>query len=372
MYSLLDAAALVATAPLDLSNHEQAPDFTALSFYKIFGFPDLGALIVRKASASVLSRRRYFGGGTVDMVINAKNALTGTDNWFARKATSLHEMLEDGTPPFHSIIALDVALRTHKKLFASMESVSMHAGKLAKSLHQQLLGLSHANGMRVCVIYNCPSSTYNDTKTQGPTIAFGIQNSRGGWIGKSDSEALAILNNIQIRTGGLCNPGGIATYLDMSPYEMYENFREGLRCGNELDELNGKPTGVIRVSLGAMSSTEDVLKLMDFMQLFVDRECRAPYGIGFAEQEEKVQNNPTCDLAKSSTSECVVRILTVSAQLKCPVAACVKQFESRQELTKHLPYHKASGKQKKGRLGSQGFAQRCFLSSRPKASPLHG
>lgn len=38
-YTLLDAAALVSTAPLDLSDYQTAPDFTALSFYKIFGYP---------------------------------------------------------------------------------------------------------------------------------------------------------------------------------------------------------------------------------------------------------------------------------------------------------------------------------------------
>ena len=47
-YTLLDAAALASTAELDLSNPADAPDFVALSFYKIFGFPDLGALIVRR------------------------------------------------------------------------------------------------------------------------------------------------------------------------------------------------------------------------------------------------------------------------------------------------------------------------------------
>ncbi len=74
VYVLLDAAAYVATAQLDLSDADNAPDFTALSFYKIFEFPDLGALIVRKSSAHVLSERQYFGGGTVEMVINGTNS----------------------------------------------------------------------------------------------------------------------------------------------------------------------------------------------------------------------------------------------------------------------------------------------------------
>lgn len=60
-YSLLDAASLVTTTPLDLSDSSTAPDFTVLSFYKIFGFPDLGALIVRRSSADILRTRRYFG-----------------------------------------------------------------------------------------------------------------------------------------------------------------------------------------------------------------------------------------------------------------------------------------------------------------------
>jgi molybdenum cofactor sulfurtransferase len=43
---LLDAAALVSSASLDLSQYQ--PDFVTLSFYKIFGFPTgIGALIVK-------------------------------------------------------------------------------------------------------------------------------------------------------------------------------------------------------------------------------------------------------------------------------------------------------------------------------------
>ena len=51
VFTLLDGASLVSTAPLNLGPASSAPDFTALSFYKIFGFPDLGALIVRKSAA---------------------------------------------------------------------------------------------------------------------------------------------------------------------------------------------------------------------------------------------------------------------------------------------------------------------------------
>lgn len=68
---LLDAAAYVSTSQLDLSKHE--PDFVALSFYKIFGFPTgLGALLVRNSSEAVLDKKKYFGGGTVDVVLSSE------------------------------------------------------------------------------------------------------------------------------------------------------------------------------------------------------------------------------------------------------------------------------------------------------------
>src|SRR5204862_4005701 len=99
-----DAAAYATTAQLDLSNARIAPDFTALSLYKIFGFPDLGALIVRKDSGHILEQRRYFGGGTVDMVICIR------DKWHSKKVERLHEKMEDGRLPSHHIIAIDSAL----------------------------------------------------------------------------------------------------------------------------------------------------------------------------------------------------------------------------------------------------------------------
>lgn len=130
LYTLLDAAALVSTSPLDLSNPSLAPDFTVLSFYKIFGFPDLGALIVRKEAGHALEGRQYFGGGTVELVACLQ------EQWHIKKQTTLAEQLEDGTLPVHSIIALDSALNVHTRLFKSMEHVSSHTAYLAKQLYK--------------------------------------------------------------------------------------------------------------------------------------------------------------------------------------------------------------------------------------------
>ncbi|KAJ6081402.1 hypothetical protein N7499_006276 [Penicillium canescens] len=259
VFTLLDAASFLSTAPLDLSDAATAPDFTALSFYKIFGFPDLGALVVRKSTASVLERRKFFGGGTVDMVI-ASGA-----QWHAKKETSIHERLEDGTLPFHSIIALDAALKTHKRLYGSMTNISSHTGFLAQRVYDRLSALRHFNGMKVCEVYQ---SSYGNPTLQGPIIAFNMRNSHGEWIPKSEVEKLATAHNIQLRSGSVCNPGGTAMSLGWEGEELRRHYATGLRCGDDHDVLDGRPTGILRVSLGAMSNLKDTDSLTEFVEEF--------------------------------------------------------------------------------------------------------
>lgn len=265
VFTLLDAAAFVATSPLDLSNSDTAPDFTVLSFYKMFGFPDLGGLIVRRQAAPIFQSRRYFGGGTVDMVVCLK------EQWHAPKLQALHESLEDGTLPVHSIIALDSALDVHRQLFGSMKDVSSHTSFLSRRLRGGLTTLKHGNGQPVCVMYSQPSSTSrgsNFSVRNGPVVAFNLQNHLGTWISLAEFEKLAVLKRFHVRTGGLCNPGGIAHALGLEPWEMKRNFSAGFRCGTDNDIMNGKPTGVIRVSLGAMSTVSDVDKFVAFVAEF--------------------------------------------------------------------------------------------------------
>lgn len=261
-YSLLDAASLVSSSALDLSCAETAPDFTVLSFYKIFGFPDLGALIVRRDAEDAFDKRKYFGGGTVDMVVCVK------EQWHAPKTQSLHERLEDGTLPIHNIIALDAAMDTHARLFGSMADVAAHTSFLAKRMYDGLLSIRHGDGKPVCTLYS-PDPHITST---GPIVAFNIRNSLGAWISLSEIEKLATLRGFHIRTGGVCNPGGISSALGLEPWEMRKNFSSGFRCGTDNDIMTGKPTGVVRVSLGAMSTISDVDLFVNFIsEFYVDQ-----------------------------------------------------------------------------------------------------
>ena len=289
-YTMLDAAAYCTTGQVDLSNPDTAPDFVALSLHKIFGFPDLGALVVRKSAGDVFKNRKYFGGGTVEMVTVIR------EEWVSRKETVLHEQLEDGTLPFHQIVALDYAMNVHAELYGCMTNITQHTCALAANLYKRLRALRHAGGLPVCEIYQDPKAQYGNSKTQGPTVAFNIRNSQGGWVGKSDVEGLAVARNIHLRTGGVCNPGGIANFCALEQWEMRRNFSEGMRCGDNLDILGGKPTGVVRVSLGAMSTQRDVDNFIEFVEAtLVETELDAsPYQPSKVATDSKAESTVEC------------------------------------------------------------------------------
>lgn len=204
-YTLLTAvcaASYLTSARLDLSDPANSPDFIALSFYKIFGFPTgLGALIVRKSSSGVLRQRRYFGGGTVDQV----TVIGGQTH--AIKDTSLHDRLEDGTLPFHLIASLKHAIDVQRRLFISAQLISSHTAGIIRWLYESMDRLRHKNGNRVVELHKDSYGTYGDAVTQGPIIAFSILKGDGTYVGKSQFERLANECAIQIRTGGVCNPG---------------------------------------------------------------------------------------------------------------------------------------------------------------------
>ena len=266
-YTLLDVAALVATAPLDLSDADDAPDFTILSFYKMFGFPEIGAVIVRKAAAHLLQYRGFFGGGTVDMVTCLQ------EQWHVTKASSISAALEDGTLPVHSIRALEIAIQVHKQIYGSFDAIARHTHDLTRLLYSELGALRHENSQPVCKIY----SPQVDAHKQGPTVAFNIMDAHGRFVSCTEVERLAGLHDIHVRTGGLCNPGGVAHTLCLSPQDLNRSRSAGFKCGSERDIIDGRPMGMIRASLGPMSSKRDIERFVGFVQdLFVESNVFQP------------------------------------------------------------------------------------------------
>jgi molybdenum cofactor sulfurtransferase len=97
---LLDCAAFAPTSRLGVSAWE--PDFVAVSFYKMFGYPTgLGALIARRRTLERL-RRPWFSGGTV-VAANVQGGLV--------VPYSGHAQFEDGTVDYLGIPAVEIGLR---------------------------------------------------------------------------------------------------------------------------------------------------------------------------------------------------------------------------------------------------------------------
>lgn len=256
---LLDAAAFVGTARLDLT--EYPADFVTISFYKMFGYPTgIGALIVKNDAAKLL-RKTYFGGGTVAAALS-------TEQYHVFRS-GISEKFEDGTASFLSIASLKYGLDIIKDL--NIENITSHTHSLIQHLYTEMKGLFHENGKPVCVVYG--DHHLNDSAKQGPILAFNLLRPNGQWVGYNEVEQLATLSNIHLRTGCFCNPGSCHSYLNLSNEEVKKNLEAGHICWDDKDIMNGKPTGAIRISLGYMSNWEDIEIFVEFIKkYFVNSE----------------------------------------------------------------------------------------------------
>ena len=131
---LLDAASFAPTNRLDLSLVK--PDFVAVSFYKIFGYPTgAGCLIAKKTALSKL-RRPWFSGGTI-AVASVRN-----DRHRLQEGA---EAFEDGTVNYLAAPALEIGLGCIGKIGYAVIHSRVEA--LTGWLLQQLTAMRHQNAM---------------------------------------------------------------------------------------------------------------------------------------------------------------------------------------------------------------------------------
>lgn len=102
----------------------------------------------------------------------------------------------------------------------------------------------------------------------GPTVAFNVLRHDGSYVGYAEVGKLAALHRppIQLRTGCCCNPGGCQALLKMSEADVLRAVAAGKQCGDQFDLIDGRPTGLVRASLGKDSIWEDVEHLVAFIE----------------------------------------------------------------------------------------------------------
>jgi selenocysteine lyase/cysteine desulfurase len=241
---LLDAAAYVPANRLDLS--AVLPEFVAVSWYKVFGYPTgVGCLLARRDALARL-RRPWFAGGTV---------------WGASVGGGWHRMLddegafEDGTANFLSVP--DVVTGLDWVGGIGIEVIHQRVSNLTSWLLESIGRLRHSNGVPLVLLYGPATEA-----ARGGTIAFNFLNPAGRLVDERAVARDAAAAGISLRTGCFCNPGAgeraLGAHAGAAP-----------RSSTLDDYLAriGLPTGgAVRVSLGIASTLGDVEAFLDFAE----------------------------------------------------------------------------------------------------------
>jgi molybdenum cofactor sulfurtransferase len=252
-YVLLDAAAYLGTTQLNLT---QTPaDFVVMSFYKIFGFPNLGALAVRNEVVPLL-RKMGFSGGSVVIATCGKDFQVLQPRGCAR--------FEDGTVPFLSIIAVHEGIRILNEL--GIKNISKHTWVVTRELYLRLVSMRHSNGRPVMRIYG--DHAKNDEQRQGSIVTLNFLDPTGGFVGYNEVMKAAAAEQINIRVGCFCNPGACTRANNLDDDQVEEYYNKKTSCHDSIDIINGVPLGAVRVSLGVYTTIEDIEAFVDFVNKY--------------------------------------------------------------------------------------------------------
>jgi len=292
---MLDLAKLACTSPINLKDLD--PDFACVSFYKMFGAPTgLGALFVKRSATNLLLPEqrtikdnttntvcttkpvhRYFGGGSVDVVLSGQDFVVGR-NLGQTSSSVVADMIRPsslaslvhGTVHFRGISALSRGFDELKRL-GGIQQIEQHTHALAKEFVSRLQSLRHGNQRPVVSFHGAWGKEQAGTEgsNPGPVIAFNVYRANGAVVGYNEVSKLAALNNppLQLRTGCFCNPGACQKALKQGDEEIVDHFlTSGHVCGDTVDIVNGKPTGLCRVSFGKDSTWEDLDAFVVFLE----------------------------------------------------------------------------------------------------------
>ena len=246
---LLDAAAYVPTHRLDLS--EVKPDFVAVSWYKVFGYPTgVGCLIARREALARLWRPAFAGGSVYLAGVQA--------DWHTLRPAEAG--FEDGTPAFLQIPDLEAGLEWISGI--GLDQIHLRVMSLTGWLIERLTGLRHRNGEPMARLYG-PANT----RDRGATVTFNLLDPSGQVIDERHVARSSAAAGISIRTGCFCNPGASEAASQLSRQVLRTAARARPKTMDQYVELLGLPSGgALRASLGVASNVADVEHLLTFVE----------------------------------------------------------------------------------------------------------
>jgi molybdenum cofactor sulfurtransferase len=252
---LLDAAAFVPTNRLDLSKVK--PDYVALSFYKMFGWPTgIGVLIARREALAKLERP-WFSGGTILAAFVQRQ-------WYQSAPGAAH--FEDGTVNFLNLPAVEIGLRYLDQI--EIETIHDHAQQLAGALLETLVSLRHPNGAPVVIVYGPPN-----LERRGATVAFNFLHPDGRIVDERYVDLVAHSRNISLRTGCFCNPGAGEVAFTISRETLVGGeFGDAMTLDDYIKAIGLPSGGAIRASLGLATNHADIDRFGEFTRAFIGLE----------------------------------------------------------------------------------------------------
>ncbi|MGY5050352.1 aminotransferase class V-fold PLP-dependent enzyme [Streptomyces sp. 900105755] len=246
---LLDAAAFAPTNVLDLSRHH--PDFTAVSWYKVFGHPTgVGSLIARRAALARL-RRPWFSGGTI-------YAVSAQAQWHVLAADEA--AFEDGTVNFLSLPDVTAGLAWIDGI--GMDRVHAHVTALTGRLLGGLAALRHSDGSPMVRVYGPDRAD----GARGGTVALNVLGADGRVVDERVVTRDSAAHGISLRTGCFCNPGAGEEAFGLPLTRLRSAADTQVGSLDEYLELLELPSaGAVRVSLGISSQPGDIETFLAFV-----------------------------------------------------------------------------------------------------------
>jgi selenocysteine lyase/cysteine desulfurase len=230
---LLDAAAFVPTSRLDLG--VVRPDFVAVSWYKVFGYPTgVGCLLARRETLARL-RRPWFSGGTVT------GASVRDERYQLVEGAAGYE---DGTLNYLSIPDVTTGLDWISGV--GLELITLRVSILADWLVEALGRLKHGNGTPMARLHGPVNGI-----GRGAAVTFSLLDPAGLPVDERIVARDAAAAGISLRTGDFCNPGAAEVALGTRAPRVGPGPLEG---------------GAVRASFGVASALADVEALLDFAE----------------------------------------------------------------------------------------------------------
>ncbi|WP_082001691.1 aminotransferase class V-fold PLP-dependent enzyme [Rahnella aquatilis] len=245
---LLDAAAYVPQSRLDYSVHQ--PDFMALSFYKMFGYPTgSGCLIAKKSSLHKLTPHSFAGGS----VCFYSGPWSPTERLLYRDEGRRFEV---GTPNYASFHTIAQGFQFLSQL--GLEEIGGRSAALARWLERQLSELRHNTQLAtpLCHVYGLSAGN------KGATVMLNFYDCYNAifphLLIRQALESFGII----VRNGCFCNLGAVqqATYTTASAEHCELDKTDKILDCDAFDDqvLNKGHCGAIRVSFGLGSNFRDV------------------------------------------------------------------------------------------------------------------